>query len=198
MENIFIVVGDVSREDRKQVRIELFRLKGDEFKITVQHLDVERMKHYADQVNEAMGTRQRLIDLYEQVCTFDHHHVQDMIRLNLFLVMIFNHTRRQVIALKSTSLINASGSHSPQWLMVLMSSESLPLFFRTDLICQKFLTTLIRLQHGYRIHAHQPTSSNIGCSALTVAKGGCGISIALTYRTCTGCSPLLSLPTSIT
>jgi hypothetical protein len=83
MENIFIVVGDVSREDRKQVRIELFRLKGDEFKITVQHLDVERMKHYANQVNEAMGTRQRLIDLYEQVCTFDHHHVQDMIKAQL-------------------------------------------------------------------------------------------------------------------
>ena len=83
MENIFIVVGDVPREDRKQVRIELFRLQGDEFKISVHHIDVERMVHYADQANQAMAKRQWLIDLYELVCTFDHHRVQDMIKSQL-------------------------------------------------------------------------------------------------------------------
>jgi hypothetical protein len=83
VENYFIVVGDVPRKDRQQVRDELRRLMGEEYIITVHHLGIERFTHFGIPAKESMIRRQRLIDLYEQVCTFDHRRVQDMIKAQL-------------------------------------------------------------------------------------------------------------------
>ena len=83
MSNILIVVGDVPHEDRQHVRLELARLRGTGFKSSMHRIDLMRAIHYADQVNEAMLRRQRLVDLYEQMCTFDHERVQDMIKAKL-------------------------------------------------------------------------------------------------------------------
>jgi len=83
VENYFIVVGDVPRKDRQQVRDELKRLMGDEYVITMQHLGIERFNHFGMPAQESMIRRQRLIDFYEQVCTLDHRRVQDLIKAQL-------------------------------------------------------------------------------------------------------------------
>ena len=65
VENYFIVVGDVPRKDRQQVRDELKRLMGEEYVITMQHLGTERFIRFGLTAQESMIRRQRLIDFYE-------------------------------------------------------------------------------------------------------------------------------------
>ena len=79
VENFFIVVGDVSRDDRQQVRLELFRLQGRVFNVAMQRIDAARMIHFSDQIHGLLDKRERLIQLYEQVCTLrDKYQKKDL------------------------------------------------------------------------------------------------------------------------
>jgi hypothetical protein len=83
MDDYVIVVGEVSRNEYQDVRMELFRRQGHHFKTKIERLMMDHFHHFAVLLEDANAERQALIREYEMMCQWDHMRMTDATRSQL-------------------------------------------------------------------------------------------------------------------
>ena len=83
MDDYVIVVGEVSRNEYQDVRMELFRRQGHHFKTKIERLMMDHFHHFAVLLEDAKAEREALIREYEMMCDWNHYRMNDATRSQL-------------------------------------------------------------------------------------------------------------------